>query len=96
MKADKKLRNSARGEECTLRIPGVCCGDPETTVLAHVGRRRGMGMKCHDTFAVYACHACHDAIDGRNRNYSRRELCQWILDALEETQERMREKGLMK
>jgi len=73
----------------------VCNFDNETTVLAHVGRRRGIGKKCHDTFAVYACSACHDAIDGRDARYSRRELAQWILDALEETQEKMRGNGLL-
>ena len=33
----KKIRNSARGQDCALRIPGVCNFNPETTVLAHVG-----------------------------------------------------------
>ena len=53
----KKIRNSARGQDCTLRIPGVCNFNPETTVLAHVGKDRGMSIKCHDTMAVYAVHA---------------------------------------
>ena len=59
-----KIRKSARGEDCTLRLE-VCNGNPETTVLAHIGHNRGMGIKCADYFAVYACSACHDVIDGR-------------------------------
>ncbi len=30
------LRKAARGRECQVRIPGVCNGNPETTVLAHI------------------------------------------------------------
>lgn len=61
----KKLRESARGRDCQVRIFGVCNRDPETTVLAHVGRGGGMGMKCPDLFATFACSACHDVIDKR-------------------------------
>ncbi|MGB9149942.1 MAG: nuclease domain-containing protein, partial [Burkholderiales bacterium] len=31
----KKLRQSARNQDCTLRFFTVCNYDPETTVLAH-------------------------------------------------------------
>ena len=63
----KKLRDSARGQECTVRLPGICNCNPETTVLAHLPcGSKGIGMKGLDTVAVYACSACHDAIDGRS------------------------------
>lgn len=41
----KKLRDSARGQDCALRLPG-CRHNPEYTVLCHlpVGMR-GVGMK---------------------------------------------------
>lgn len=62
----KKLRDSARGQDCAVRIPGTCNFNPETTVLAHLPcGQKGIGMKGLDTVAVYACSACHDAIDGR-------------------------------
>ncbi len=32
----KKVRDSARGQDCTVRIPGTCNFDPATTVLAHL------------------------------------------------------------
>lgn len=62
----KKLRDSARGQSCTLRLPGVCNFDPETTVLAHLPcGQKGMGMKGPDMIAVFACSACHDRLDAR-------------------------------
>ncbi|WP_223528355.1 nuclease domain-containing protein [Pseudomonas sp. A-RE-23] len=64
--SSKRLRASANGQECTVRIPGICNSNPSTTVLAHLPcGQKGMGMKGFDTVAVYACSACHDAIDGR-------------------------------
>ncbi|BBI46989.1 hypothetical protein KPSA1B_105772 [Pseudomonas syringae pv. actinidiae] len=32
----KKLRASAKGQDCTVRIPAICNYNPETTVLAHL------------------------------------------------------------
>lgn len=62
------IRKSARGEECTLQIPGVCNSNPETTVLCHsnaLADGKGMGLKAPDTAACYGCSACHDVLDGR-------------------------------
>jgi hypothetical protein len=80
------LRQSARGQPCSLRLP--CCNhDRETTVLAHLRffSMAGMGHKPPDWFAVYACSACHDAIDRR----SDADVSQWefedLLRALGET-----------
>ena len=44
----KKLRDSARGQSCTLRLPG-CGFDDGTVVLAHIPcNQRGTGMKGPD------------------------------------------------
>ena len=59
-----KITKSARGEECQVRIPGVCNHNPETTVFAHIGGG-GMGMKQPDCEGAYCCSACHDVVDGR-------------------------------
>lgn len=93
----KALRDSAKGEDCTLRIPGVCQFDPETTVLAHLPfGGRGTGYKASDLHAVYACAACHDELDGRARNpISREELLECCIRALAETHQRMTYKGLI-
>ncbi len=63
----KALRNSARGQDCTLQIAGVCNYNPETTVLAHLpDESHGMGHKADDISAAFACSSCHDCIDGRH------------------------------
>lgn len=88
----KALRDSARGEDCTLRLD--CCSfDPETTVLAHVPcGQKGIGMKGPDTIAVYACSACHDVLDGRaNGEIDEGDL----LRALADTHERLIRKGIL-
>lgn len=71
------LRKQARGRECTVRIPGICCFDPETSVLAHyrLAGTCGTGCKPDDQQGAIACNCCHDAIDGRSKTeYSRDEL----------------------
>ncbi len=61
------LRDAARDKPCQVRIPGVCNGRSETTVLAHIGIAgiRGMGKKPGDLMACWSCSSCHDVIDGR-------------------------------
>lgn len=90
----KKLRESARGRDCTLRIPGVCNFNPETTVLCHLPcGQKGMGMKSPDNMAIMACSNCHDRLDGRGNG----DVIDWrdVLRALAETQAYWIEKGLM-
>ena len=92
--AKSKIRQSARDEDCSLRL-GMCSGN-ETVILAHIGRNRGMGIKCGDNMAVYACSNCHDLIDGRVDNpHLDLDLEYEKLRALEETQGKLINKGLM-
>ena len=60
----QKLRKSAKGQQCQVRLPGICNFDTETTVLAHLGGG-GMGIKKDDIHAAFACSDCHDEIDRR-------------------------------
>jgi hypothetical protein len=62
-----KITDSARGEDCLIRIPGVCNRNPETTVACHEPCGSGMAMKWPDTEIAYGCSACHDEIDGRTK-----------------------------
>jgi hypothetical protein len=57
-----KIRKSARGQECQVRLEWICNGNPETTVLAHVNGA-GVARKSLDIFASYACSDCHSEID---------------------------------
>ena len=69
-----KISESARGEMCLVRIPGICNHNRETVVLAHQNGS-GMGLKEADCEAAYACSDCHDAVDHRVRTkYARYEL----------------------
>ena len=92
-----KLRQSARGRECQIRIPGVCNGNPETTVLAHLPGG-GMGRKRADIHGAYACSSCHDAVDGRleRRSLTAEYLSRCHLDGVIRTQEIMLGEGLIK
>ncbi|AGN78492.1 DUF1364 domain-containing protein [Pseudomonas sp. GD03651] len=64
-----KLTKAARGRECQVRIPGVCNGNPETTVLAHyrLAGTCGVGIKPNDLQGAWTCSACHDAVDSRSK-----------------------------
>jgi len=64
----KKIRDSARNEECQVRIPGICNFNDETTVAAHIGSGAGMGRKVSDLEIAYCCSSCHDVLDGRVRD----------------------------
>jgi hypothetical protein len=92
----KKITDSAKGERCTLRISGVCNHNPETVVFAHIEGSNGMGTKNHDLFGVYACSDCHDWLDGRNYlNVNLKAKYYDILQALQETQIKLVQKGLI-
>jgi len=94
--ANRKIRNSAKGESCSLRVSPNCTDEYGAVVLCHIGKNRGMGIKCSDHFAVYACNHCHDEIDGRVHSvFSRVEIEREKLRALEETQLKLIEKGLL-
>lgn len=62
------IRKAARGQDCTINLPGVCNHSNETTVLCHSNSMvdgKGMGIKAPDTAAAFGCSACHDVLDGR-------------------------------
>lgn len=90
------IRQSARGEACTLRLP-CCSGDPSTTILAHLRLfgAAGMGQKPADYAAVYACSRCHDALDKRDMMTAGQCGFEDVLRALMETHRRLAGKGLL-
>jgi len=78
------LRKLAQGQDCRLRIPGICNYNPETTVLCHIKERWCGSIKPPDICGVHGCSACHDEFDGRTHKsgLSRAELDQIALGAL--------------
>ena len=93
------LRKEARGRGCTVRIPGVCNFNSETTVLAHirVAGVSGMGLKSPDLLGAWACSACHDEIDGRTHKseLSRDELRLALYDGMARTIMQLHKEGLV-
>lgn len=93
--AKRRFRDSARDELCLVRVPGVCNGDPATTVLAHLNGG-GMAAKHHDIHGAYACSACHSWLDGgyvRDSDRATRDLLH--LQGVIRTQLRLMDKGLL-
>jgi len=90
------LKRSARGQDCTVRLPG-CNGGGETTVLAHLPNcGRGISRKASDIDAVACCSNCHDQIDGRTPlHVEYDELWQTLMRAHSETIQRWVDEGLI-
>ena len=93
-----KLTKAAKGREWQVRIPGVCNGNPETTVLAHyrLSGTCGIGTKPNDLQGAWACSACHDVIDGRSGAVTRDEARQLHAEGVMRTQDQLVREGLVK
>lgn len=96
----QKLRDSARGEDCTMELPRTCNYNPETTVLGHLpDESHGMSRKSDDICSAYVCSACHDVIDGRAVSpypLTQAEKLWYYRRAMVRTWRRMIEKGVIK
>lgn len=74
---DAALLEMVRGRPCLMRVPGVCNGDPETTVAAHSNwpdHSKAMGRKAGDCYIAASCYACHTWLDagkapGRDKRF---------------------------
>ena len=93
-----KIRRSARGEDCTLQIAGVCNYDTATTVLCHLpDETKGMGIKSDDISVAFGCSACHDAVDRRVKSAEFEEHSQFYMRRAQvRTLRRLLEKGVLK
>ena len=96
-KTVSKIRASARGEDCQVRIPGLCSFDPETTVYAHL-RLPGDGANLkNDNRGAYACSLCHDEADFRawNSGFTRDEIKMMFWEGVFRTTDILVRKNLM-
>lgn len=93
----KALRDSARSQCCTLQVPGICNGNPETTVLCHLpSSTHGMGYKSDDYWAVFGCSDCHDVLDGRvPYDWKAGEKDEILLQVIHDTQKVWINEGLI-
>ena len=63
-----RITESARGEECQVRIPGVCTHDPATVIWSHArwsAAGRGKAIKAVDAAGADACTSCDAVYDGQ-------------------------------
>jgi hypothetical protein len=93
-----KLRDAARGQQCMVRVPGICNFNPETTVLAHyrISGTCGIGMKPIDLIGSWACSDCHNAIDGRTTTaYERTTLDLMHAEGVFRTISALHKRGLL-
>jgi hypothetical protein len=96
-----KITESARGEQCLIRIPGVCNRDDSTTVFCHDPVGSGLSIKWPDTEGTYGCSDCHDLIDGRvpppaKKLYSRQDILVMYYEGARRTRIKLLEKELIK
>lgn len=66
-RTQQSLRDSARDEACTVRLPG-CANDPAATIWSHAplgAAGKGMGIKALDLCGAYCCTACDALVDGQ-------------------------------
>lgn len=62
------IRNSARGEECTVRIIGACSHDPDKTIWSHAPLQaagKGRSMKAIELAGAFCCTSCDAVVDGQ-------------------------------
>lgn len=77
---NESLTRVARDAPCQVKLPGVCNGNPATSVWAHsnaLEHGRGYAHPAHDCFGTIACSACHDAIDGRTSGLTKEWKRYW-------------------
>lgn len=59
-----KITDSAKGQDCQLRIEPYCNHDSNTVVLCHLAcEDKGTAIKSPDWWGVYGCYVCHYIID---------------------------------
>ena len=91
------LREHAKGQPCFVRLPGICRGGTETTVLAHVRDGFfGMGIKPPDICGVWACFDCHNEMDRRTTHMLTGDVRVATLEALCRQLDHYVRKGIVK
>lgn len=57
-----KIRKSAKGKMCLVRLPGICTYNQEETIHAHQNGA-GVAIKHNDILGARCCAACHREAD---------------------------------
>lgn len=92
------LRKLAQGQQCQVRIEGVCSCDQNTTVLHHIRMSgvTGMGMKANDLLGAWVCSSCHSAIHGQIKTeFTHEEIKLRELEGVIRTQAQLIQMGVL-
>lgn len=75
------LRKLAKGKPCQVRLPTICNGNAETTVLAHFRLMgvSGMSLKPPDIIGAWSCSACHEYVDTHHDDETRLAFADGVL-----------------
>ena len=95
----KDLTKLAKGEECQIRCPTECNGDPTTTVACHVRLIgiSGAGYKSPDLFIAFGCSNCHAVVDGQHgSSYSYEQRRLMLVEGMIRTQQLLIDKGVLR
>ena len=95
--AGSPLTRSARGQECQIRIPGVCSGRPDTVVLCHLNGA-GLSIKDDDDEGAYGCFECHCAVDDKPltpHGFTRIQILLMHYEGVHRTRAIMKRSGLI-
>jgi hypothetical protein len=93
------LRKLARGQPCLIRVPGVCNGRTDTTVLCHIRMTgiSGMGYKAPDALGAHGCSHCHAYCDGQTYGpHSAQDRRLFLLEGMARTQAWLIERGVLR
>jgi hypothetical protein len=97
---DERIRDSANGEECLMRLPG-CPGDPAMTIWSHFpsGQAgKGLQIKALDLCGALACTYCDSILDGQRNpppGIDRQQVLVAFLYAHMQSLVRLKQKGLV-
>lgn len=92
------LRKLARGQDCLIRVPGICTFTPETVVLCHYRLMgvSGAGLKSPDLLGAYGCAACHAVVDGQQKSaWSREDLLLMLAEGVFRTLLVLLDRGIL-
>ena len=69
----RSITELAKGQECQIRISGVCNWNPETTVACHfrMAGLSGVGFIPPAIFAAWGCSSCHAWCDSHHDDATR-------------------------
>ena len=93
-----KITESAKGQDCDIRIPYICNHNPDTVVHCHLPDGTGgrMGGKSLDINGVRGCSACHDCLDGRMKtHWTRDEVLLMAYEGQQRTLRKLVREGLI-